>query len=98
MISLWLIGFAGSSALALRGAAAAARERRASRTAMLRLARLAAAGCLGEQRGSASGDAARTDWWQVGPMRNGAAPVEVRVEWAEGGARRSLVVRSALLC
>jgi Tfp pilus assembly protein PilV len=99
VVSVGLLGVAGSSALALRAAGTATREHRASRAAALRLARLAAGGCIGEQSGSTLEDATGfSERWLVGAARNGAARVEVRVEWMEGAGRRTLALGSAMLC
>jgi Tfp pilus assembly protein PilV len=99
LVSIGLLGMAGTSALAVRSAGSAAREHRAVRVAALRLARLAAASCAGAQSGSTLEDATGVkERWVVDPARNGAATAEVRVEWREGAGTRSLVLGSALLC
>jgi Tfp pilus assembly protein PilV len=99
LVSVGLLGVAGSSALVLRSSGAAAREHRATRAAGLRLARLTAAGCTGEQSGAAAEEGTGlAERWTVGAARNGAASVEVRVEWPEGADRRSLALWSAMLC
>jgi Tfp pilus assembly protein PilV len=99
LVSVGLMGVAASSALALRSAGSAARERRATRVAALRLARLAAAGCIGAQSGAALEDATGLkERWTVGAARNGAAALEVRIEWTEGAGTRALALESAMLC
>jgi hypothetical protein len=99
LVSVGLMGVAGSSALALRAAGSAAREHRATRVAALRLARLVAAGCGEPGSGVILEDATGLkEQWVVGTARNGAAAVEVRVQWTDGAAKRSLALESAMLC
>lgn len=99
VVTVGLLGMAGTSALSLRTAAAVTRERRALRRLDLRLAALAAAGC-----GRAVGGDVTTamdslhERWVVGPVVRGSALVEVRVDWREGARVRSTTHRSAILC
>jgi len=98
LVSVGLLAIAGSSALLMRRAAERDVARRATRSAALRIALLSSAGCAGARTGTA-GDSPRgvTERWvttAVGP----AEYLDVAVAWREGGARRQLVVRSAILC
>ena len=99
LVSVGMLAMAGSSALALRAAGAADQEHRAVRLAALRMARLSAAGCDAARGGTAAEDRAGfSERWEVGSVLNGAATVQLRVAWRQGGAARSLVIESALLC
>jgi Tfp pilus assembly protein PilV len=99
LVSVGILGMAGSSALALRAAGAADQEHRAVRLAALRMARLSAAGCDAARSGIAAEDRASfSERWEVGSVLNGAVTVQLRVAWLQGGVARSLVIESALLC
>jgi Tfp pilus assembly protein PilV len=99
VVSVGLLGMAGTSALALRTSVASARERRALGRVELRLAALASAGCAAAAGGSApdAGDGVR-ERWTVEAARRGAAMVEATAEWEENTRSRAMVLRSALLC
>lgn len=98
IVSVGLLGMAGTATLSLRTSAAASRERRALGRLRLRLATLAASGC-GAASGSAAdpGDAVQ-EQWTVGLARGGVALVDASVQWPEGAGVRTLTARSALLC
>jgi prepilin-type N-terminal cleavage/methylation domain-containing protein len=99
LVSIGLLGMAGSSALAVRSVAFAAREHHATRIAGARLARLIAAGCSAAQSGAVRDDATGVEErWTVDPPRNGAATVQVHAEWPEGVRRRALTLHGGLLC
>ncbi len=99
LVSVGLLGIAGSSALALRSARGAAQEERAARRASTRLARLGAAGCARAISGSLDdADGAPIERWTVGPVNNGAARLQATVFWSTARGRRTLTVESALLC
>jgi Tfp pilus assembly protein PilV len=100
LVSVGLLGIAGTSALAIRSAAFAAREHRAARVAAARVARLTAAGCsVVQQSGEARDDATGvSEHWTVDPPRNGGAIMHVRVEWTDGGRLRTLALEGGLLC
>lgn len=99
IVSVGLLGMAGTSALALRTASFAARERHALGRLQLRLAALAAAGCGSASSGSAD-DASRgvREQWTVGSQLRGAALVSASIEWRDGAATRALTARSAIVC
>jgi Tfp pilus assembly protein PilV len=97
LVSVGLMGIAGTSALSFRTLVAAERERRATQRVTIRLARLAAGGC---ERAS-SGELYESDVherWTVS-RAGGVALVDAGVEWqGKGTQRRSFAVRSAVLC
>lgn len=98
IVSVGLLGMAGTATLSLRTAAAASRERRALGRLRLRLATLAASGC-GATSGSAADPVdAMQEQWAVGLERGGAVLVDASVEWSEGAGTRTLTARSAILC
>lgn len=99
MVSVGLLGMAGTSALALRTASLAARERHALGRLQLRLATLAAAGCRSASSGSAAAasDGVR-ERWTVGPELRGAALVDASVDWRDGARIRAMTARSAIVC
>jgi Tfp pilus assembly protein PilV len=98
LVSVGLMGIAGTSALSFRAVVAAERERQAMQRVTMRLARLDAGGC---QRAS-SGELNEADLherWTVASPGGGVALVDASVDWqGTGSERRSLVLRSALLC
>lgn len=99
VLTVGLLGMAGSSALALRTTSASTLERRALRRLDLRHAALASAGCSR----AASGMAEDTrnglrEWWIVGPVVRGAVLVDAGVEWRDGAKVRTLARRGGLLC
>lgn len=99
MVSVGLLGMAGTSALALRTASFASRERHALGRLQLRLAALAAAGCGSASSGTAedaSGGA--REQWTVGPELRGAALVSASIEWRDGAGSRAMNARSAIVC
>lgn len=99
LVSVGLLGMAGSSALALRSAHGAAQEERAARRASTRLARLGAAGCVGAVSGVLNDPGGvPMERWTVAPVRNGTAHLEATVFWSSSRGRRTLTVESALLC
>ena len=98
VVATGLLGVAGASALALRASSAALRERAATTRARTRLAILDAAGCASAADGELPLGTGLTDRWTIGSPANGARMVEVRAEWDDVGRRRTLVLRSALLC
>ena len=97
LVSIGLMGIAGTSAISFRTVVASERERRAMQRVTMRLARLTAGGC---ERAS-SGEAQELDLherWTVVSTNGGVALVDASVDWSGRGAQRSLVLRSALLC
>jgi hypothetical protein len=99
IVSVGLLGMAGTSALSLRTVGTVTRERRALRRLDLRLAALAAAGCGRAAGGTTTSfrDSIR-ERWSVEAVTRGAALVDAGVEWREGARMRSITHRSAILC
>jgi Tfp pilus assembly protein PilV len=98
LVSVGLLGMAGTSALALRTATTAARERSAIRRAESRLAILAAAGCERASSGALQIPGGR-EQWSVAPPRAGIAFVEASADWlGSRSQRRTVLLRSALWC
>ena len=99
LVSVGLLGMAGTAALSLRTAAAARREREALRRLDLRAAVLQAGGCSRAQGGTIfePRDSVRERWTVATPVA-GAALFDARVEWREGARMRSIVHRGAILC
>jgi Tfp pilus assembly protein PilV len=99
LVSVGLLGLAGSSALALRMATSASRERRAAERAAARIARLSAEGCM-RARSGVQDDAAGTarEQWSVGPQQSGAVQLSASVTWPTPRGMRTITVESALPC
>ena len=99
VVSVGLLGMAGTATLSLRTVNAARRERQALRRLDLRQALLAASGCTRAAGGVASEtrDSIQEQWTVAAPL-GGAALVEASVVWREGGQVRAIVQRSAILC
>jgi Tfp pilus assembly protein PilV len=98
IVTVGLLGVAGASAMALRASGAALRERTALSRARTRLALLEAAGCATAADGELHLAAGLVDRWTVAAATHGVRLIEVRAEWDDTGRRRSLLLRSALLC
>jgi len=98
VVAVGLLGVAGASATALRASSAAVRERSAVARANTRLALLYAGGCANAASGERQVGAGLTDRWTVGTITNGVRMVDVSAEWNDVGQRRSVLLRSALLC
>jgi Tfp pilus assembly protein PilV len=98
LVSVGLMGIAGTSALSFRTLVAAERERRAMQRVTIRVARLAAGGCEHAAGGEVQ-DADLHERWTVSSRGGGVALVDARVDWqGRGAARRTFALRSALLC
>jgi Tfp pilus assembly protein PilV len=99
ILSVGLLGMAGTSALALRTAVTTTRERRALRRLELRLAALSAAGCARAASGAdLLGRDSLREQWTVAAAARGAALVDATVRWGEGSRVRTVARRSAILC
>ncbi|HEX5971789.1 MAG TPA: prepilin-type N-terminal cleavage/methylation domain-containing protein [Gemmatimonadaceae bacterium] len=98
LVAVGLLGVAGSSAIALRAANAAVREQAAISRARTRLALIEAAGCAGAASGDHDVEAGLEDRWTVEPLAGGARLVDVSADWDDVGRRRTVTLRSALLC
>ena len=99
VVSVGILGIAGTSALSLGSIRAAERELGALRRLELRLAALTAAGCSDAVGGDlgAAGDAER-ETWTVEAASRGVALVEATIRWQEHGRPRRLTLRSAIVC
>ncbi len=98
IVTVGLLGVAGASATALRASSAALREREATTRARSRLAALEAAGCAIAASGELHLANGISDRWTVDAPVNGVRLLNVRAEWDDTGRRRSVLLRSALLC
>jgi Tfp pilus assembly protein PilV len=98
LVSVGLLGIAGTSALSFRTVVTAEHERHAMQRVTMRLARLASEGCARASSGELH-DADLHERWTVAAGGSGVAFVDASVDWqGRGSRRRSLVLRSALLC
>lgn len=98
IVAVGLLGVAGTSAIALRASSAASREQSAIARARTRLALLESAGCGSAASGERQLAPGLRERWSVAPILNGARLVEVSADWTDVGRRRTLSLRSALLC
>lgn len=98
LLTVGLLGIAGSSALAWRAATSASRERQALDRARSRLAALSAAPCGAASAGSLRAAPDLEEDWAVGAPLAGFAMVDVSVAWRAADRRRSVTLASAVLC
>ena len=98
LVSIGLLGMAGTSALALRSTRASAGERDAARRIMARRADLAAGGCARAGNGMRTTLQGTREEWTIAPAGTGAVSVTTTVRWDSGFGPRTLTVRDALLC
>jgi|SRR5690242_14868440 len=98
VVAVGLLGVAGSSAIALRAANAAEREQGAISRARTRLALIESTGCGGAASGGRHLAIGLTDRWVVGPLAHRVRLVDVSADWDDVGRRRTVTLRSALLC
>jgi Tfp pilus assembly protein PilV len=99
IVSIGLLGMAGSTALALRTAHDAAQRRSATHRLLSRHSQLSAAGCSGATAGSAT-DSARsmTENWNVSVRPNGFAVITDSISWMTARGPRSFALSSAFPC
>ena len=99
LISIGLLGIAGSTALALRTTLDATHRREAAQRAASRIALLAAGGCDRATAGSASDDARQvSERWTIVARANGFATVSDSVSWMSARGARSFSLTSAFTC
>ncbi len=98
LIAVGLLGMAGSAALALRTASAAARQQSAVQLATTRLARLTAAGCASAADGATSDDGSVREDWTIGPLVGGMRFISARVNWRATSGTQALSLSSAIPC
>ncbi|MEO8335300.1 MAG: prepilin-type N-terminal cleavage/methylation domain-containing protein [bacterium] len=99
LVTIGLLGMAGSTALALRTAHDASQRRTATHRIVSRHSQLAAAGCTAARSGT-SADPSRdlTENWYVSVQPNGFALVTDSVRWMSARGPRSFVLTSAFQC
>jgi Tfp pilus assembly protein PilV len=99
IVTIGLLGIAGSTALALRTAHDSVQRRNVMHRIVSRHSQLASAGCLNARSGSAA-DSARaiSENWYVSIQRNGFALVTDSVRWMGPRGPRSFVLESAFPC
>ena len=98
IVAVGLLGVAGSSALALRSASAAMREQSAVARARTRLALIESGGCGSAVSGENHLATGLVDRWTVGPLTSGVRLLDASADWDDVGRRRTVILRSALLC
>ena len=99
LVSIGLLGVAGSTALALRTTFDATHRREAAQRAVSRVAELAAGGCDRATGGTAA-DTARQikERWIVVSRANGFVTVNDSVRWMSARGVRSFSLTSAITC
>ena len=99
LVTVGLLGFAATSALALRSTTVAAHQQDALARLDRRMALLGAAGCERAASGETALDSmGARERWIVDAVGNGAATVALTVEWVDPRGTHTLSLRSALLC
>jgi prepilin-type N-terminal cleavage/methylation domain-containing protein len=98
VIAVGLLGVAGTSAIALRASHAAMHEQSAVARARTRLAIIESLGCGSAASGERQVGTGLRERWTVGPLVNGTRLVDVTADWDDVGRRRTVSLRSALLC
>ena len=99
LVSIGMLGIAGSTALALRSAHDAAHRRVAAQRIESRFAQLSATGCSGATAGITT-DSARdiSEQWSVSAVTNGFATLTDSVRWMSARGPISFVLTSAITC
>ncbi|MDB4888885.1 MAG: hypothetical protein JWL61_740 [Gemmatimonadetes bacterium] len=99
LVSIGLLGMAGSTTLALRTAHDATQRRASMHRIVSRHSQLAASGCAGARSGTAI-DSARdvTEAWYVTVQSNGFALVTDSVRWMGARGPHSFVLTTAFPC
>jgi prepilin-type N-terminal cleavage/methylation domain-containing protein len=98
LTAVGLLGMAGSAALALRTASAAARQQSAVQLATTRLAQLTATGCALARDGATLENGPVREDWTIGPLAGGMRVISSRVQWRATAGARILSLRSAMPC
>ena len=99
IVTVGLLGMAGSTALALRTAHDASQRRNATHRIVSRHSALAAAGCTGATAGVATDSAhAIAESWSVLVQANGFALVTDSVRWMGARGPHSFVLTTAFQC
>jgi Tfp pilus assembly protein PilV len=99
LVSIGMLGIAGSTTLALRTAHDAAHRRAAAQRIESRFAQLSAMGCARATAGAAA-DSARSisERWSVSAAANGFTMLADSVSWMSARGRISFVLTSAIVC
>lgn len=99
LVSIGLLGIAGSMALALRATLEATQRREAMERAASRVARLSAEGCVPARAGTAS-DPRRgvTERWTVALANAHFAAITDSVQWMSPRGTRTFLLESAMPC
>jgi Tfp pilus assembly protein PilV len=99
LLVVGLLGVAGSSAIAMRAAGSATRERRAAQRAADRAASLRAGGCALARGGNiVDSVAAVSERWTVSAVSGRAVLIDVDVRWSAPSGQKTLLLRSGMLC
>ena len=99
IVSIGLLGIAGSTALALRTTLDAAHRREAAQRAASRVAQLASAGCDLATNGAIIDVAHQTsERWTIASRVNGFAMVTDSVSWSSARGARTFSLTSAISC
>ncbi|MEO5814307.1 MAG: prepilin-type N-terminal cleavage/methylation domain-containing protein [Gemmatimonadaceae bacterium] len=99
IVSIGLLGIAGSTALALRTAHESVQRRNAMHRMVSRQSQLAAAGCSAASSGAATDSAhGIVEAWYVSVQTSGFALVRDSVRWMGPRGPRSFVLESAFPC
>jgi len=99
IVSIGLLGIAGSSALALRSTLDAAHRREAAQRATSRVAQLASAGCDLAANGAAiDAEHQIAERWTVASRVNGFAMVTDSVSWMSARGSRTFSLTTAISC
>jgi Tfp pilus assembly protein PilV len=99
IVSIGLLGIAGSTALAFRTTMDAERRRDAAQRAASRVAQLSATGCARAADGSTSDPTRQiSERWTVAARANGFATVTDSVSWMSARGARSFSLTSAITC
>ena len=99
LVTVGLLGIAGNSALAIRVAGSAVRERRAVQRASDRVAIAGSRGCPATGGGALIDARDRlSERWTIDAPINGVAFVDVTVEWSAPAGIRSVLLRDAIVC
>ena len=98
LTAVGLLGIAGSAALALRTASAAAQQQSAVQLATTRLAQLTATGCALARDGGTPENGPVYEEWTIGPLAGGMRIISARVRWRATSGARALSLSSAMPC
>jgi len=99
IVSIGLLGMAGSTALALRTAHDSAQRRSSTHRLVSRHSQLTAAGCSAATSGTATDSAtSMTEVWYVAVQSSGFAVITDSIRWMTARGPRSFALTSAFPC